>query len=420
MNKIWLVTKHDTGVILRQPGFWFLAVLLPVLLVGLQAVTLIQSRDLGETVQGTQSGEHGYEMPTIGLVDRAGVMAQFPPDLGGDWFVRYEDEAAARADLQAGRLEQLVSIPADYVFGGQVSVYDKGFQVLRSGSGMAFSSDTAWLLDYIIGYNLTGDAQRTAAMRNPTPGNLVQVHETNPPAPVGTENEELASLVSSLVPYAFYFLLVMGASYLMRSVVTEKENRTAEVLLVSLDPKQLMIGKVLAMSLIVVVQAVIWVGGGALALDRGAELLKLGQFDFPPGFVVWALLFLVLGYLLFAAVMAAAGAIANSAREANQAIWILIIPLMPTLMFGSTMADSPDSGLVLFLSLFPFSSPSAMVTRLAVQAVPLWQILLSLGLLAGTTYVAVVAAARFFRSGNLLSGESFNWRRYLAGWRGQQ
>jgi ABC-2 type transport system permease protein len=420
MKKIWLVTKHDAGAILRQPGFWFLAVLLPILLVGFQALALVRTSGTDEAGKTTGEEAQGYEMPAIGLVDPAGVMAKFPPDLGQDWFVRYQDVASARADLAAGQLEQVVSIPNDYLATGQVSVYDKSFAVLRSGGGLAFSSDTAWLLDYIIDYNLTGDAQRMAALRNPTPGSLAKLHEITPPTAAGTENKEMASLVSRLVPYVFYFLLVMGASYLARSVVTEKENRTAEVLLVSLDPKELMLGKLLAMSLIVVVQAVIWVGGGALALDRGADLLKLAQFKFPPGFVVWALLFLVLGYLLFASVMAAAGAIATSAREANQTIWLLIIPLMPTLMFGSMMVERPESGLVLFLSLFPFSSPSAMVTRLAVQAVPAWQIGLSLALLAGTTYLVVVLAARFFRSGNLLSSQSFNWRRYLAGWKGQQ
>jgi ABC-2 type transport system permease protein len=222
------------------------------------------------------------------------------------------------------------------------------------------------------------------------------------------------------VPYIFYFLLVMGASYLMRAVVAEKENRTAEVLLVSLDPKQLMLGKVLAMSLIVLLQVSIWVGGGALALNRGADLLKITRYQFPPGFVVWALLFLVLGFLLFASVMAAAGAIATSAREGNQAIWLLVLPLIPVLMFGPVLIESPNSPLVLLLSLFPFSSPAAMVTRLAVQPVPLWQILVSLALLAGTTYAAIVVGARFFRSGNLISAESFSWKRFLAGWRGQQ
>jgi len=118
--------------------------------------------------------------------------------------------------------------------------------------------------------------------------------------------------------------------------------------------------------------------------------------------------------------MAAAGAIANSAREGNQAIWLLVLPLMPVLMFGPLLLESPNSPLVLVLSLFPFSSPAAMVTRLAVQAVPLWQIGLSLALLAGTTYAAVVLGARFFRADNLISAESFSWKRFVGGWRERQ
>jgi ABC-2 type transport system permease protein len=73
--------------------------------------------------------------------------------------------------------------------------------------------------------------------------------------------------------------------------------------------------------------------------------------------------------------------------------------------------------MILALSLFPLSAPSAMVTRLAVAPVPLWQILVSLGGLAVTTYVFVSLAARFFRAGNLLSSESFSWKRLATGWR---
>jgi ABC-2 type transport system permease protein len=70
------------------------------------------------------------------------------------------------------------------------------------------------------------------------------------------------------------------------------------------------------------------------------------------------------------------------------------------------------------LSLFPLSAPGAMVTRLAVAEVPLWQILASLAGLALTTYLTISLAARFFRAGNLLSHDSFNWRRLATGWRG--
>jgi ABC-2 type transport system permease protein len=203
----------------------------------------------------------------------------------------------------------------------------------------------------------------------------------------------------------------------MRSVVAEKENRTAEVLLLSLNPRELMIGKMLAMSLVMWLQVVVWVGGGILILNRGAELLNMARFTFPPGFLAWALLFLVFGYLLFASVMAAAGAIAPTAREGAQVTWLLILPLMPTLMFGPAFLEDPNGTLSVVLSLFPFSSPSAMVTRLAVAQVPLWQILVSLTGLAVTAYLFVVLAARFFRAGNLLSDESFNWRRLGTGWR---
>jgi ABC-2 type transport system permease protein len=171
------------------------------------------------------------------------------------------------------------------------------------------------------------------------------------------------------------------------------------------------------MSALTWLQAILWVGGGILILNRGAEALDVARFAFPPGFLVWALLFLILGFLLFASVMAMAGTIAPSAREAGQVTVLLIVPLMPTLMFGPAFVEDPGGTLPVVLSLFPFSAPSAMVTRLAVAQVPLWQILVSLAGLALTAYLFIVLAARFFRAGNLLSHEAFNWRRLATGWR---
>jgi len=283
--------------------------------------------------------------------------------------------------------------------------------------GLAFDSTNDWVLAYLLNYNLTGDQQLTAALRNPTPANLAKPHDISPPAATNPETKALAGLVSSIVPYIFYFLLIMASSYLMRSVVAEKENRTAEVLLLSLNPRDLMVGKILAMSVIVIVQLVFWVGGGVLILNKGADLLKVASFSFPPGFFLWAVLFLILGYLLYASVMAAGGAISSNSRETGAMTFLLIIPLMPTLMFGTLFAEEPNNPLVVGLSLFPFSAPSAMVTRLAVAPVPWWQLLISLAGLAITTYLFVLLAARFFQAGNLLSSASFSWRRLATGWR---
>jgi ABC-2 type transport system permease protein len=421
MRTIWLVVKHDALATLRQRSFWVLALLMPALLLGLNIYATIQDNrepdyDPSQSAETTQAPT---DLPPIGLVDEAGLLAEMPADFPSNLFKPYADEATARAALEAGTVEQYVHVPADVLVNGEITVYDRNFQILQSGEdmGVAFHSNNAWVLEYLVNYNLTGDQQLVATLQNPVPSTLAKPHALRPPAEGDEDNQALAEVVSSLVPYVYYFLLLMGSSFLLRSVVAEKENRTAEVLLLSLKPRDLMAGKILAMTVVLVVQLVIWVGGGMLVLDRGADLLNVPDFAFPPGFVAWAILFLVLGYLLFASIMAAAGAIAPNAREGGQMTWLLVIPLMPTLMFGELLVNQPDHPLTLVLSLFPFSSPSAMVTRLAVGSVPLWQILVSVAALALTTYLFILLAGRFFRAGNLLSDASFSWRRVATGWR---
>ncbi|MCP5096675.1 MAG: ABC transporter permease, partial [Chloroflexi bacterium] len=270
--------------------------------------------------------------------------------------------------------------------------------------------------------NLTGDEQLLTVFQNPTPATLanqhqVQVFEAVEDEETAVAEQDLSLVVASAMPYIYYFLLLMGSSYLMRVVIIEKENRTVELLLLSIDPIGLMIGKIIAMSLVMMIQILIWVGGGILTLNNSAQYLDVTLFDFPPGFLAWAIIFLILGYLLFAAIMAAAGALSNNIREAGQVTWLLVIPLMPTLMFGTLFLEDPNGAVSMILSFFPFSAPSAMITRIAVANVPIWQRLLSLGGLAVTTYIVVIMASRFFRPHHLLSSSGFNWKRLATGWR---
>ena len=212
------------------------------------------------------------------------------------------------------------------------------------------------------------------------------------------------------MPYVFYGLLLLGSSWLLRCVAGEKENRTAELLLLSVRPRELMVGKILAMSVVLLVQIVAWVGGGLLMLNWGADVMQVARYEFPPGFLPLALLYLVMGYLLFASLMAAGGAIAANAREAGPMTIVLVIPLMPTLMFGRTFLENPHSPLPLVLSLFPFSAPSAMVTRLAIAQVPGWQVPVSLAGLALTTYGGVSAGGAVLPVGQLALRGLFSGR----------
>ena len=421
MRNIWLVIKHEVVTTLKRPSFWVMTFLMPALLLGLQIYSAIQDSDLdlGSADADKTEETSTTDMPVIGLVDEARIIAEMPVDFPPDLFLPYTDEATARAALEADEIEQYVHISADYVATGDVTVYDKDFRILASGENMgaAFHSANEWMLAYLINLNLTGDAQLVSVLRDPIPAANAERHIVNPPVETDESVRALGEIVARVMPYMFYFILLVGSSYLLRSVAAEKENRTVEVLLLSLHPRQLMMGKILGLSAVTLVQLGIWLGGGMLILNRGAALLDVSGFTFPAGFIVWAILFLVLGFLLFASVMAAAGAIAPTAREGNQVTWLLIIPLMPTLMFSQLFVEEPNNPLTLVLSLFPFSAPSAMLTRLAVGEVPLWQIIVSLAGLALTTYLMVVLAGRFFRAGNLLSDAPFNWRRLATGWR---
>jgi ABC-2 type transport system permease protein len=411
MRRLLLVAKHDVKMTLRQRSFWIMTLIMPVILVA-SNVAGFAGDESGE--DGALAGLQGLTEPTtFGLVDEAGLIDQVPAELEG-LLVRYVDVEAARAGLEAGEVDQYAVLPPDYLATGQIDVYGEEVQVLGGGAGATAGA----VVPYLVALNLTGDAVVAAALNNPTPGSLAERHDLAPAAQDGGNNRAVAELVAQIVPLMYYFLLLMGSNYLMRSVVAEKENRTVEMLLLSVEPRQMMVGKIIGASVVTLIQVVAWLGSGMLILSRGAQVMDLASYAFPPGFIVWAVLFLVLGFLLFGSVMAAAGAMANSVREGGQMTVLLIVPLMPTLLFAQAFLDEPHGPLSTALSLFPFSAPSAMVTRMAVAQVPLWQILVSLAGLAVTAYLFVALAGRFFQSGNLLSSQAFHWRRLLTGWRG--
>ena len=422
MRNIWLVMKHDVQATLQQTSFWVLTVLMPLILVGINGYATFSDSGVS-LVDGEAVEAEASEVPEamiVGLIDEAALIKTIPSIVPEETFRFMSDQTAALSALADGEVEQVVVIAPTYIETGQITVYERDFQITSSGEGMgvAFNGELSWLLQYLIDYNLSEDEQLPLLLNDPVPADIVITHVLQPEEVDPTANSRtMAALVASLMPYVFYFLLVMGANYMMRSVIAEKENRTVEQLLLSLDPRQLMIGKILAMSAIVALQVAVWIGSGILLLDRGASLLNSSSYEFPQGFVIYAVLFLVLGFLLYAAIMTMAGSIAPTVREGSQMIWLLIIPLMPTLMFGSRFAEEPHGKLATVLSIFPFSSPSAMVTRIAIAEVPIWQIGLSLGLLTLTSYGFVVLASHFFRSENLLSNAAFSWRRLATSWR---
>ena len=150
-------------------------------------------------------------------------------------------------------------------------------------------------------------------------------------------------------------------------------------------------------------------------------LLKVSSRSFPiaaaiqlPGItLLWGIIFFLLGYAVYASLMAGIGALVPNLREGSQLTTLVIMPMIVPLIFVSTLLNSPDSPLAVFLSLFPFTSPVTMMMRITATQVPFWQIGLAILLLAGTALLLIRASAGLFKAQNLLTGQSVNITGFL-------
>ncbi|MEM5775333.1 MAG: ABC transporter permease, partial [Anaerolineaceae bacterium] len=141
----------------------------------------------------------------------------------------------------------------------------------------------------------------------------------------------------------------------------------------------------------------------------GGRTLQIGDaFQLDPSILVWGILFFITGYAIYASFMAGVGALVPSLKEASQATFVVMIPLLVPMMLIQPMISKPNGTLSIILSMFPLTSPVSMMTRLSATTVPLWQILAALALAVGTAYLVVRTVAVLFRAQNLLTGQKFS------------
>jgi ABC-2 type transport system permease protein len=396
MRSILLVVRHEIASMLGKRSFWVMTFLFPLLIVGLNVGTQVISRRALEQESGRTVGA-----PAIGYVDEAGLIATLPSDVPGQVLRSFPDRASAQAALDAGQLSAYYVVPRDYISTGELIVVQQTFTPFGNAGDDR-------LFEYIIVSNLTGDENLATLVMNPLSG--LKEHALAPQGGID-RHSPLAFGVPYAVMFVFFFSLTMSGSLMLQSVAKEKENRTAEVLLLSLRPRELMMGKMVGLGLVALFQMIVWASGGWLVLGRGTQLLGMASFALPAGFVVWVLLYFVLGFLMYASALGAIGAVAPTAREGAQFTFIVLLPLMAPLWLNSVFTTEPNGGLATFLSLFPLTAPVSMLVRLVSAPVPAWQPVAGLVGLALTAYLFVLLAARLFRADTLLSTASLTWKR---------
>jgi ABC-2 type transport system permease protein len=220
---------------------------------------------------------------------------------------------------------------------------------------------------------------------------------------------------------------LLYAVNVLRSVVQEKTSRVVEIMVSAVKPRAMMLGKIVGVGGVGVFQLSIWAAIAALLLRYHVELLGLfgiggaAAVDIPSIsavaiFVVLA--YFVLGYFFYAALYAAIGAMVNSDQEAQQVQTPVVILLIIPVLCVQLIANDPRSPIAAALTLIPFSSPVLMPMRYLLGGASLWDVALSLALLAASIAVAVHVAARIYRVGILMYGkrpslrELYRWIRY--------
>jgi ABC-2 type transport system permease protein len=334
----------------------------------------------------------------------------------------FDDEAGAKRALEQGEISAYYLVPPTYLASGEIFyVYPPERSLVSDGQN--------WVMSWTLMFNLAGgDFEAARRLWNPVrqlEESLIAASSAQPATGPGEacarpnsscQSNELVRLLPSLMVVLFFISFMVSGNMLFQAVGTEKENRTLEVLLLSISPRQMLAGKTIALGLAGLLQMIVWLAAVYTAVTVGGSTFKLPEgFTFPLSILVWSLLFFLGGFAVYASLMAGAGALASKLKEATTATYLVMSPLFIGYVVGilAPVADAGGSMLPVILSIFPLTAPVVMIMRLVDGTVPTWQLLLSLALLLISALLVLRLVASMFRAQVLLSGQPFSLRRYF-------
>jgi ABC-2 type transport system permease protein len=346
----------------------------------------------------------------IGYVDQSGLLAHplpAPPvEMPGKpvQILVFPDEAAADSALQADEIQAYYLIPADYLSTGAMKVLS--LKPVKSAASSQF-------YDFLAVNLLSG--QNAAVANRVLQGDEVLVQSADGSRSVSSKNGWFLIMIPILAAIGFMTAMFTSGGYLMQALVEEKENRTMEVMLTSVSPNQFMAGKIVADICIGLTQIFAWLAFIFIALKLGLSSFELLQGVQIPSQVLWlCLLILFPAFVMVSAFMALIGATVSEAREGQQMIGLVSLPIWIPYMLIGVLIENPNSPLAVVLSLFPLTAPITMMLRQGVTILPAWQIGLSSFILTASAVGAIWLAGRTFRLGMLRYGKRLAWREVFA------
>jgi len=381
MSKWATIAKHEYLTNIKRKEFLFVTFGIPLFMFATMGISFL--------FMGIGSHDVGYK---IGYIDRTG---QFETTN----FTKYTNEEMARKDLLDNKLTNYFVIPENYTATGRILIYS-------SKKNFADNLKIEEQIRTFLLANLLKNEPPEIIQRinKPIIGEYYTLNDK------GLTNED-NGITILLVPIVFSLLFTLSiftsSGFLLQGVVEEKENRIIEVILSSVSHKELLQGKIIGLGALGLTQISMWlvVASSLILINPVILLLVVSQIHISISLLVYAMFYFALGYLIFASIMAGVGAVSTTSREGQQIAGIFSLAGAFPLMFAQFIITSPNDVLARALSIFPLTSPTAMIMRLSLTEVPLYELMISLILLVVSAYFIMELSVRIFRASLLMYGK---------------
>jgi len=412
MNKVWVIAKREFLVTVTRKGYIFAVVGMPLLFGGIFGFSFLTSGTLEQSIKSgsepiavvdrshtvdfelAASLEPGRETPTSATEVLQKAAGSKPSRI-----VSYTDMTQAIRELKEGKLSAVYLIESDYMSTGKIVAYSPE----RGMFSDLAPPDRSRLYDLIRASLVKGRIDGETRARILAPGKLKQM-KVSKHGDVENGSDAFQKASRFFGPFSMFLLLTMSiffsSGYLLQGIAEEKQNRVIEVIWASVEPMELLIGKIIGLGAAGLLQVAFYAG---MLLLPAVTVFALFQVSVAS--LVLSLVYFILGYLLFAGLMAGTGILGNSPQESGQlsAFWTLL-SMIPMFLLAP-ISEAPNSWLARGLSWFPLTAPVTMLLRITSGQIPWVDVGISIVVLVVSIYLAVRGAAKMFRAAALMYGK---------------
>ena len=390
MNKTYLIFKHEFLNMIRRTGFIIMTLIVPLIFI----LVIVIYQIVSGVIQ--PSGE----ITSIGYIDNIGGFEQYTSQ-GNINLVRFASIEEANQSLIDGDIKEYIVLEPSYISTSLVNLYTLEKQLILP------PEEVAAIKNFLTSNLLSGQVPQPTIDIIEAPLNVVAIRLTE----TGEIAPEQGGVGSVLVPSIFSLLLILSitfsSTYLLQGLGDEKENRLIEVLLSSVSTRQLIIGKVLGIGAAGLVQVLVWVISTPFIVNFASSSIGgfLSTLQIPFNFLILCIIYFILGYLLFAVISTALGAISPSAREGQQLATIFTLTAVCPLWFASAIIMFPNNPVFIFLTIFPLTAPVTLIMRLGSTDVAAWQIVVSIIVLLLSIVIGLFLTVKVVRTFLLMYGK---------------